>query len=72
VIDMAKATSLSAEGPGKAGLERSAPAWSAQKPTRPAAGFLRRIIRRKEPSTYQRCLALHMYYAGRNSALSDN
>jgi hypothetical protein len=68
---MAKAVSLSTERPGKAGLERSVPAWSAQKPARPEAGFLRRLMRRKEPSTYQRCLALHMYFAGRRSGLSD-
>jgi hypothetical protein len=69
---MAEATSLSgASAAGKAGLERSAPAYAGQKPARPAPGLLRRLIGRKEPSTYQRCLAVHVYYAGRRGALSD-
>lgn len=32
-------------------------------------GALRRVFGRREPTTFHRCLAVHMYYAGRPSAL---
>ena len=33
------------------------------------AGAIRRVFGRTEPTTFHRCLAVHMYYAGRPSAL---
>jgi len=69
---MAEAKSLSGAGAaGKADLERSIAAYAGRKPARQAPGLLRRLIGRKEPSTYQRCLAVHVYFAGRRGALSD-
>jgi len=32
-------------------------------------GAIRRVFGRTEPTTFHRCLAVHMYYAGRPSAL---
>jgi hypothetical protein len=32
--------------------------------------WLGRVLVRPQPTTYQRCLALHIYYAGPRSALS--
>jgi hypothetical protein len=57
---------------GTTGIERAAPAWAGQKPQKRAPGLLDRVLRRREPNTYQRCLAVHMYFAGKPSALSDN
>ncbi len=44
---------------------------------RPAVGraearstWLGRLLRRREPTTYQRCLAIHIHFAGPHSALS--
>jgi hypothetical protein len=36
---------------------------------RPRRRFLRHIFRRKEITTFQRCLAVHMYFAARVGAL---
>ena len=35
---------------------------------RPA--WLGRLLHRREPTTYHRCLAIHIHYAGPHSALS--
>jgi hypothetical protein len=51
-------------------MEAAPSAWCGQKPARPASGWFGRA-RRREPSAYQRCLAVHVYFAGRPSALSD-
>jgi len=32
--------------------------------------WLGRLLRRREPTTYHRCLAIHIHYAGPRSALS--
>jgi hypothetical protein len=34
------------------------------------SGWLARLLRRREPTTYHRCLAIHIHYAGPRSALS--
>lgn len=41
----------------------------AQSARRARRRFLRHIFRRKEVTTFQRCLAVHMYYASRVGAL---
>lgn len=41
----------------------------AQPARRTRRRFLRHIFRRKEVTTFQRCLAVHMYYAARVGAL---
>lgn len=41
----------------------------AQQARRPRRRLLRHIFRRKEVTTFQRCLAVHMYYAARVSSL---
>lgn len=33
--------------------------------------LLRRLFRRSEPTTFQRCLAVHMHYAARNGVLQE-
>jgi hypothetical protein len=48
------------------------PAWRVQpieKPTE-TKPLLKRVFARKEPSAYQRCLAVHMYFAGPRGGLS--
>jgi hypothetical protein len=57
-------------GERKRQVEATEPAWCARKPAKPASGWFGRAGRR-EPSAYQRCLAVHVYFAGRPSALSD-
>lgn len=44
---------------------------------RPAGGrvdarlpWLARLLRRRQPTTYHRCLAIHIHFAGPHSALS--
>ena len=41
----------------------------AQPARRARRRFLHHIFRRKEVTTFQRCLAVHMYYAARVSSL---
>ena len=36
----------------------------------PAVPLLRRWFRRREPTVFHRCLAVHIHYAGARSALS--
>ena len=45
------------------------PVAASQSARRPHRRFLRHIFRRKEVTTFQRCLAVHMYYASRVGAL---
>jgi hypothetical protein len=50
-------------------LRRQEPRWKL-----PARGarvwWLGRLLRRQEPTTFHRCLAIHIHYAGPHSALS--
>ena len=39
-------------------------------PVRQRSSWLGRWLGRREPSTYQRCLAIHIHFAGPHSALS--
>ena len=39
-------------------------------PVRPRSSWLGRWLGRREPTTYQRCLAIHIHFAGPHSALS--
>lgn len=48
-----------------------------RRPPRPAIAraearstWLARLLRRREPTTYHRCLAIHIHFAGPHSALS--
>jgi hypothetical protein len=34
------------------------------------SGWLARLLRRRQPTTYHRCLAIHIHFAGPHSALS--
>lgn len=45
------------------------PSMPRRRTARPQAGLLRRLFVRRRPSTYERCLAVHMYFAGRSGAL---
>lgn len=45
---------------------RVAPAQPAARPRRPFARFLRR----EQPSTFHRCLAVHLYFASARGGLS--
>jgi hypothetical protein len=36
----------------------------------PGTSWLGRWLGQRQPTTYQRCLAIHIYYAGPRSALS--
>lgn len=47
-------------------LERRAPMPTA----RQRNSWLGRLLGRRQPTTYQRCLAIHIYFAGPRSALS--
>ncbi len=47
-------------------LERRVPAPSAHQRN----SWLGRWLGRREPTTYHRCLAIHIYFAGPRSALS--
>jgi len=47
----------------------SAPAAPTPRAVQPARRPLGRLFRRAEPSTFHRCLAVHMHYAQRASAL---
>lgn len=38
-------------------------------PAKRNATWLGRLLGRRQPSTYQRCLAVHMHFAGPHSAL---
>jgi hypothetical protein len=44
-------------------------ALEAQRLTKPAARRTRRFFRRAEPTTFQRCLAVHLYFATSPGAL---
>ena len=47
--------------------------WKVSKvPTKPAesGGWLDVLRRRREPSTYQRCLAVHIHFAGPRGGLT--
>jgi hypothetical protein len=44
-------------------------AWTAPTPP-PRAPWLGRLLARQQPTTYQRCLAVHIHYAATRSALS--
>ena len=39
-------------------------------PVRQRSSWLGRWLGRREPTTYQRCLAIHIHFAGPHSALS--
>jgi hypothetical protein len=43
---------------------------SAHAPPAPPIPWIRRWFARPEPSAYQRCLAVHIHFAGPRSALS--
>ncbi len=47
---------------------RETAAWRPRKTER--ASWFSRILRRRQPTTYERCLAIHIHYAGPRSALS--
>jgi hypothetical protein len=34
------------------------------------SGWVARLLRRRQPTTYHRCLAIHIHFAGPHSALS--
>jgi hypothetical protein len=36
----------------------------------PRHSWINRVFRRREPTLYQRCLAVHVHFAGPNSALT--
>lgn len=36
----------------------------------PRNSLINRLLRRREPTLYQRCLAVHLHFAGPNSALT--
>jgi hypothetical protein len=36
----------------------------------PRHSWIDRLLRRQEPTLYQRCLAVHLHFAGPNSALT--
>jgi hypothetical protein len=36
----------------------------------PRHSWVNRLLRRQEPTLYQRCLAVHLHFAGPNSALT--
>jgi hypothetical protein len=38
--------------------------------TEARSSWFARLLRRREPSTYHRCLAIHIHFAGPHSALS--
>jgi hypothetical protein len=48
---------------------RRSPTNPAPRIERPARRSFGRLFRREEPSTFHRCLAVHMYYAHAASAL---
>lgn len=59
-------------------IQLRAPSRPARSPERPVAipaalprnSWLGRWLGRRQPTTYQRCLAIHIYFAGPRSALS--
>jgi hypothetical protein len=57
----------------KSEARETRPAWQVNAMRRPAQQprpLLRRIFGREEPTTYQRCLAVHMFFSGPRSGLS--
>jgi hypothetical protein len=52
--------------------KKAAPTWRIQPIEKSAEPkpLLKRVFARKEPSAYQRCLAVHMYFAGPRGGLS--
>ena len=49
----------------KPATARASTAWRVAplKPVAEARGPFRRLLRRQEPNTFQRCLAVHLYFA---------
>ena len=52
--------------------KKEAPAWRVTpiKNTSEPKPLLQRVFARKEPTAFQRCLAVHMYFAGPRGGLS--
>jgi hypothetical protein len=51
--------------------ERKAESWQVRKqPAPPPQPLLRRLFSRPEPTTYQRCLAVHLHFASPRGGLS--
>lgn len=52
--------------------KKAAPAWRVTPVEKPATTkpLLSRVFARKEPTAFQRCLAVHMYFAGPRGGLS--
>jgi hypothetical protein len=61
-------TSISTPAPAPMPLPAPAP-LAAPRAVQPERRPLGRLFRRETPSTFQRCLAVHMHYAQRASAL---
>jgi hypothetical protein len=58
-------------GPGAPVASRWRPELARTGPKQSARGpWLGRVLVRRQPTAYQRCLAIHIYYAGPRSALS--
>jgi hypothetical protein len=51
-------------------VSRSEPRRPASRPVVRRSWLDRLLWRRREPSTYHRCLAIHIHFAGPHSALS--
>jgi hypothetical protein len=65
---MTQAFSFLKAGTAKVASERT---WKvAPQKTAAKRPLLRRILGRSEPTTYQRCLAVHLHYASPRSGLS--
>jgi hypothetical protein len=64
-IDARHVTTKSAASPAK-------PAWRVTpvEPTTGRRGPLARLLRRRQPSTFHRCLAVHLYFASPRGGLS--
>ena len=62
---------LSFAKPDKAKTAAAAPAWKVapQQPARKPA-LIQRILGKAEPTTYQRCLAVHLHFAAPRGGLS--
>ena len=69
---MRSTSELLAKSLGQTETRETRPAWQVSAMRRPVQQrpLLRRIFGREEPTTYQRCLAVHMYFSGPRGGLS--